>query len=73
MAYKRKTTDEFEVQQLTRYGWELVTAETTAREARQRVREYRANDPGVAVRWRKVRVHIEAGQALNFVFDLGAP
>ena len=52
MAYQRKTRDEFEVQGNygPPYGFELVTCEDTRPEARQRLREYRENEPGVAFR-----------------------
>ena len=46
MAYGRKTTDEYEI--LANYGYgygyEVVTTETTLKEAKQRAREYREND-----------------------------
>lgn len=47
MAYIRKTRDVYEVQQWTgkQYGWEAVTAETTRKEAKERLREYRENQP----------------------------
>ena len=46
--YKRKTTDIYEVQGLYEYyGYELLTTETTFKEARQRLREYRENEGGV--------------------------
>ena len=44
--YTRKTTDEYDVEQLTRYGWEVVTCEENRKEAKVRLHEYRENQPG---------------------------
>lgn len=46
MAYTRKTTDEYDVlaDYGFGYGYEVVTTETTLKEAKQRAREYREND-----------------------------
>ena len=50
--YTRKTKDVWHVQQYWDkvYGWETVTAEETYREARERAKEYRENQPFVPVR-----------------------
>lgn len=40
----RVTEDSYEVQGNYGYGWECVTAETTRKEARERLKEYRANE-----------------------------
>jgi len=69
--YQRKTRDEFVIEQFTAWGWELATTETSWRDARRCVREYRANQPEYPVRWRKVRVRIETFPALNFLLELG--
>ena len=58
MAYIRKTRDVYPVQQLTAEGWEDVCEENTRREAQARVREYRANQPGIPVRRIKRRERI---------------
>ena len=61
MAYVRKTTDEFEIQQYTgaQYGWECVCSEETRKEAKERKKEYRNNQPEYAVRIVKKRVKKE--------------
>jgi hypothetical protein len=66
MAYTRKTRDEWEIEQQTgsadhRGGWEVVTTESTRRDARRCLREYRANQPELAVRSIKRRVRITTG------------
>ena len=55
MAYQRKTSDEYQIHQWWN-GWEEVHAESTRREALARLREYRENQPGVAVKIVKRRV-----------------
>lgn len=59
MAYRRKTTDEYDVEGFYASGWEVLCCEETLREARARVREYQANDRG-NYRIRKNRVPIIA-------------
>ena len=56
--YRRKTRDEFEVQQYTgsQYGWERTTTETTIKEAHERKKEYQENQPEYPVRIVKKRV-----------------
>jgi hypothetical protein len=44
MAYTRKTTDEYDILADYGYGYEVVTTETTLKEAKQRAREYQEND-----------------------------
>lgn len=63
MAYVRVTRDEYDVEGNYGYGdgWEAVTCEDSRREARERLREYRDNEPGVPFRIRKRRVRIEPG------------
>lgn len=60
MSYQRKTADEFELQADHGYGhgWECETTETTRKAIRERVREYRANCPGMPIRVKKRRVPI---------------
>lgn len=48
MSYQRKTRDVFDIRGNYGHGWETVTAETTRPAARERLREYRENEPGVA-------------------------
>jgi hypothetical protein len=59
--YIRKTEDEFEIQQCTPYGWEMVTTETNRRDALDQLHCYRNNDPTGSYRFRKKRVPIEGG------------
>ena len=61
MAYVRKTTDEYDI--LADYGYghgyEVVTTETTFKEAKQRAREYRENDTAaidVIIKKRRVKL-----------------
>ncbi len=58
MTYIRKTRDEFEVRGDSGHGhgYEMVTTEDTIKEARQRLREYRENEPGVPFKIVKMRV-----------------
>lgn len=62
MAYKRKTKDYWEVQGNygPAHGWEMVTCEDSYSEARQRLREYRENEPQYSFRLRTKRERIEA-------------
>jgi hypothetical protein len=59
--YTRKTQDEYEVQGFytTQCGWECVTAASTYKEAKLRLREYRENLPGVSFRVVKKRIRKE--------------
>lgn len=54
--YIRKTRDEYNIQGDYGYGFEDVCCEDTWREARERLREYRENEPGVAFRIKKARM-----------------
>lgn len=47
MAYVRKTYDEYEIVTNYGYGWEVECTESSMKEARQRVREYRENARGL--------------------------
>ena len=42
--YKRKTTDEYDIMADYGQGWELVNCETTRKDARRSVKEYRENE-----------------------------
>ena len=61
MSYTRKTRDVWNVQQYTgpQYGWETVCAEDRFRDARERLREYRKNQPEYPVRAKLCRERIE--------------
>lgn len=58
--YKRKTTDEWSIQQYTgrQYGWEEVCAAETWKEAKADLKSYRENQPECPVRAIKKRVKI---------------
>lgn len=45
MAYIRKTKDEYIVQGNYGQGWEDITAEPTRKECKERLKEYRENEP----------------------------
>ena len=60
MAYIRKTVDIWEIQGCYYGVWEMVTTETSRKEARERIKEYRANAP-MAYRIVKKREKIEKG------------
>lgn len=59
MSYVRKTHDEWDIEQKTSEGWELVSCEVTRKAARQDLRDYRENQPEYPVRIVKRRVKIE--------------
>jgi hypothetical protein len=58
MAYQRKTYDEYDIEQQTSEGWEVVSSEATRKAARTALREYRENQPEYPVRYTKHRVKI---------------
>jgi hypothetical protein len=63
MARQRKTRDVYEVQgHYGFHGWECVTAEETRAEAKQRMREYLTNEPGIGFRIVKKRERIQLCQ-----------
>jgi len=59
--YVRKTEDEFEILGDYGQGWELVTTETCRKDAREQIKLYRENEPGVPFTFKKRRVKINAG------------
>ena len=63
MAYKRKTKDMFDVMGLYSGTWEPVTCEESWKEAKERLKEYRENEPGTAFKIRKYRERIETTPA----------
>jgi len=63
MARLRKTRDEYQIWQ--HWGqWEEVCCEDTWKEARARLKEYRANQPEAAVKIVKRRVPLTIAEAL---------
>lgn len=60
MAYKRITKDVYEIQvrYCDEYGYEAVTEEDTYKEAKERLREYRENEPEYPSRIVKKRVRL---------------
>lgn len=60
MAYERKTIATWELQLNYGYGWEYTLTEYTRKEARERLKEYRENQPQYPARLVKKRVRKEA-------------
>ena len=58
MAYIRKTQDEYQIHGLYSFGFEEVTAEDTYREAKQRLKEYRENEPDTLFKIIKKRIKL---------------
>lgn len=54
--YKRKTRDEYVIEQDWGLGWEEVFSEDTLREGNARLNEYYDNEPDIPVRLIKRRV-----------------
>ncbi len=56
--YIRKTADEYEIQGYygATYGYECVTTEETYKAAKEQIKCYRENEPGVSFRIVKKRV-----------------
>jgi len=63
MAYTRKTVDEYQVHGNYGQGWEEVCSETTRKDARQRLREYRENEPQYPHKLIVKRIRKEAAHA----------
>lgn len=61
MGYVRKTVDEWEIQGYygSAYGWETANTETTLKDARRSIKEYRENEPEYSFRLVKRRVKKE--------------
>lgn len=61
MAYVRKTRDEFEVQGNYGYGhgFEMVTTEETRKDAKEQLKCYRENEPGIPFRIVRKRVKLQ--------------
>jgi len=58
--YVRKTEDEFQIHGDYGQGFEEVTCETTWRAAKDTIKTYRDNEPGVQFKLKKKRVPIQA-------------
>lgn len=56
MARERKTIDEFDIQVDYGEGYETLHCEPTRWAARQSIKEYRANEPGISFRIKKHRI-----------------
>jgi len=70
MTYKRITQDVFIIQQYTgsQYGWEDVHAEDTRKAARERLKEYRQNQPEYPARLITRREKIESSESIDPLF-----
>ena len=62
MVYLRKTVDEWDIQQLTSEGWEVVNCELTKKDAFRSKREYEANQPGA---YKVVKKRVPKDKYLN--------
>lgn len=61
MAYIRKTTDEWQLQSYyPAYGWETIVYYDDRKEAKQDLRLYNENEPGIPHRIIKKRIKKEA-------------
>lgn len=56
MAYIRKTIDEYQLLANYGQGWEHETTETSYKEIKERLTEYRTNAPEFSYKYKKVRV-----------------
>jgi hypothetical protein len=59
-TYKRKTIDTWQIWTNYGQGWEHECTEMSRKEARENVKAYRENAPGVQLRVRRRRERIEA-------------
>lgn len=62
MAYIRTTEDEFQIHGNYSQGFEELTSETTWKEAKQCIKDYRENEPGVQFKIVTKRIQIEPKQ-----------
>lgn len=62
MTYKRKTRDEWDIEQRINGEWEVVTTEDNAADARMNKKLYAKEQPQYMVRVVKRRVKIEQGE-----------
>lgn len=58
MVYVRTTEDEFQIHGNYGHGFEELTCETTFKEAKQCIKDYRKNEPGVAFKLITKRIKI---------------
>lgn len=56
MNYKRKTQDEYQIHADYGQGFEEVTAENTRKAAKEQLKCYRENEPGIVFKIVKKRV-----------------
>ena len=56
MPYIRKTVDEYDIEGDYGQGFEVVTCESTWKDAKAQIKIYRASEPGVAFRIKHHRV-----------------
>jgi predicted TIM-barrel fold metal-dependent hydrolase len=59
MAYKRKTEDVWIILQHCGEGWEEVSAESSWKDTRRALAEYRENQPEYPVKAKKTRMKLE--------------
>jgi hypothetical protein len=59
MSYQRKTEDEYQIHGNYGQGFEEVTCETSWKAAKDTIKEYRENEPGVEFKIIKRRVKKE--------------
>ena len=58
MVYVRKTEDEYDIEGDYGQGFEVVTCESTWKDAKAQIKIYRENEPGVAFRIKHHRVKV---------------
>lgn len=59
MTYQRKTYDEYQLHGDYGQGFEEVTAEDTRKAAKEQIKCYRENEPGIAFKIIKKRIRKE--------------
>ena len=69
MAYERITEDEFQIHGDYGHGFEELTCETTFKEAKQCVKNYRENEPGVAFKLitKRIKINKDAEKTYRIV------
>lgn len=58
MVYVRKTVDEFDIEGDYGQGFEVVTCESTWKNAKAQIKTYRENEPGIIFRIKHHRVKV---------------
>lgn len=59
MGYKRKTEDEYQIQGCYGGTWEEVCCETSRKDAKKTLKEYRENEAGIPFKIVKKRIKKE--------------